>query len=381
MSLYNVRRLSELVGFACIAYLAVVGAVRILGDAAPSWAASLAGNTVPQLISYQGTLRDADGEPADGTYAMTVEICDKAALGTCPIKQSYAAVEVRDGRFSVLINIEDTVQTNWRRSPENYQYVVLTVNGAQVTPAQRLATVPYALIATTLEEDATVDGLVTDGPIVLKDQDLRLREDGAHGIKWSREVDGPEFRGWYGFRWVRTDGNSELMRLTPNGLLNVPGLTLAKQAQLLLPNSNGDTYNGLATGGTSQDRLMFRGQNGFDWVRSGDGKKVMSLDAQNLTLTLGDGVQLKGVGRTIDPTKPLDSHNGEVKKPLIPVSEGICFLTEVHVSNLDEVGNGEAGGCWIDQKGGSWQLTSYLSQKHDNALARCNAACIYLGSR
>ena len=58
---------------------------------------------MPQLISFQGRLTDAEGHPLDTTVPMTFAIFNDQ-LGTTQLwKEAHPNVVVRDGMFEVLL--------------------------------------------------------------------------------------------------------------------------------------------------------------------------------------------------------------------------------------------------------------------------------------
>ena len=86
---------------------------------------------VPGLISYQGTLRDTDDNPAQGTYDMVVEIYDNAAAtGAALWTETHNDVEVREGHFNLLLGESSAINPTLFRSPD--RYVQLTVDGMEM---------------------------------------------------------------------------------------------------------------------------------------------------------------------------------------------------------------------------------------------------------
>ena len=59
---------------------------------------------IPQLLSYQGKLLDGVGAPVpDGSYAMEFRFYDDCDAGNLLLTDSHAAVQTRDGIYSVLL--------------------------------------------------------------------------------------------------------------------------------------------------------------------------------------------------------------------------------------------------------------------------------------
>jgi len=139
----KIKFVAILIGFLCIAYLTTYGAVVALTGAPPAWAAPNAPQaTTPAYISYQGTLRDASDNPANGTYNMVVKIYDAPAGGNLLWQETHNNVEVREGHFNLLLGESSPVPDDLFSSPD--RYVQLTVNDVPMEPTQRFASVPYA---------------------------------------------------------------------------------------------------------------------------------------------------------------------------------------------------------------------------------------------
>ncbi|HKX63194.1 MAG TPA: hypothetical protein VJS65_15140 [Verrucomicrobiae bacterium] len=70
----------------------------------------------------------------------------------------------------------------------------------------------------------TANGVTANGNVTLNDQMFLLRGGGDlnHGMAWSPVVDGPEFRGYSGFRWTTGDqGANERMRIASDGNVGI----------------------------------------------------------------------------------------------------------------------------------------------------------------
>lgn len=139
------------------------------GLAAP--AAPVAVVSIPRTFSYQGTLRDANGDLINGTVNLTLKLYAAVTGGDALYTESFANVNVRSGLFSVVVGdvtpIPPTVFDNFPL------YLGLSVNqDAEMLPRQRLHPVPYAMQASSaqiavaannLTEGGGVAGLVTLG--------------------------------------------------------------------------------------------------------------------------------------------------------------------------------------------------------------------------
>ena len=165
----RIKLIAQVIGFVCIGLLAVYGGVVAATGGPPAWAAGFAAPAAPQaitpaLISYQGTLRDAGDNPANGTYDMVVKICQNAD-GTGQIwSETHNGVEVREGHFNLLLGESTTLSREDFVDPS--LYIELTVDGQVMTPRQRLVAVPYAISATYATTLSAPDGDPNDAVTV-----------------------------------------------------------------------------------------------------------------------------------------------------------------------------------------------------------------------
>jgi hypothetical protein len=113
------------------------------------------------LISYQGTLTDLTGVPVSATATMQFALYDAASGGAAKWGPETQGVTVMNGLFNVLLGSVTPI------NPANLTgdlWLDITVNGEQLTPRERLTTVPYAVEAGTLAAGARIQGeLVLNG--------------------------------------------------------------------------------------------------------------------------------------------------------------------------------------------------------------------------
>ncbi len=111
--------------------------------------ASVATADVPQVINYQGWLTDSLGTPLDTTASMTFTIYDHSFSGTDWWTETHAAVRVSAGTFSVILGsiypIDDSVFAGDRC------WLEIIVEGETITPRTRLASSPFAMRVSTIE--------------------------------------------------------------------------------------------------------------------------------------------------------------------------------------------------------------------------------------
>ncbi len=97
----------------------------------------------PNVMTYQGHLLDAGGDPVpDGTYAMTFELWNAPTEGTRLWGAENQDVAVQDGFFSVLLGTVDPIDP---ADLDSTTYLGITVEGETLLPRQQLASVAFAL--------------------------------------------------------------------------------------------------------------------------------------------------------------------------------------------------------------------------------------------
>lgn len=133
-----------------------------------AWAAPSVQESLPGVISYQGTLTDSAGQPFSGDIDMTFRLYDTPTNGTELWTEAHTgtnSMPVQDGLFHVLLGslspIPPTVWTN------DQLYIGIQVgNESEMSPRERLGAVPYAMranIALTVPDNTiTSDKMAVD---------------------------------------------------------------------------------------------------------------------------------------------------------------------------------------------------------------------------
>ena len=111
---------------------------------------------VPQLINYQGVLKDSGGNPITGSENIVFSIYDAPTGGTLLWQESHGGVSVTNGLFNVLLG-STTFPANFFSRSDLYLGVKVGTD-AEMTPRQQLASVSDALKAA--DADTLGDGLV-----------------------------------------------------------------------------------------------------------------------------------------------------------------------------------------------------------------------------
>ena len=132
---------------------------KIIGAGLALWLATLLtaglaqGQSVPQLINYQGRLTNAVGQPLDGvTVTLTFTFASAAVGGTTYLTVTQNNVAVSKGIYSVLIGSgtvtpgTETLAGVFQNHTDVWMGVAVNADG-EMTPRQRVAATAYAFRA------------------------------------------------------------------------------------------------------------------------------------------------------------------------------------------------------------------------------------------
>ncbi|HYW69339.1 MAG TPA: hypothetical protein VE960_07005 [bacterium] len=205
---------------------------------------------VPQVISYQGVLRDASGVlVADGVYSVTFVIYDAETGGTMLWAQPQT-VAVEDGIFNALLGSITPLTTLTFEIP---YWLSVSVEGEPVLlPRTPLTSAPYALHADSVEPDvvSSVDGVTNDEgniDLVAGANISIIPNDGANTITISATAGGGDDGDWiiYGDDVYRASGNVGVGTASPTHRIGVHSAgSLVASAQFI----NDVTGSGYADG-------------------------------------------------------------------------------------------------------------------------------------
>jgi hypothetical protein len=130
------------------AFIAVVAVLVVTGTAFAD---------IPKMISYQGRVTDDTGGPvADGTYNMRFRIYDAETGGTMEWDSGTHSEQVEGGVFNVLLGESPHSGLNLEFD-EDY-WLLVTFDGVNQTPRQRLTSTGYAYMASGLVPGTEVEG-------------------------------------------------------------------------------------------------------------------------------------------------------------------------------------------------------------------------------
>ena len=116
---------------------------------------------IPQIISYQGKITESGQAVADGSYTMRFRIYNAPTSGTLRWDSGNQTVQVTGGIFSILLG--DAEQPSLSLSFYEDLWLLVTFEGVNQAPRQRLASVGYAYMASGIVPGTEVSGVVTSG--------------------------------------------------------------------------------------------------------------------------------------------------------------------------------------------------------------------------
>jgi hypothetical protein len=122
--------------------IAITTMLGLLLWSAPAWAQA------PNLLNYQGVLKNSGGTPQTGTFSLMFRLYDAASGGTLLWTETQPSVSVTNGLFSVLLGSVTAL------SPSNFsgsnRWLGVTVGAdPEMMPRQQIASVAYALATPT----------------------------------------------------------------------------------------------------------------------------------------------------------------------------------------------------------------------------------------
>jgi len=101
---------------------------------------------VPQLINFQGILKDGSGNPvANGSYSVTFTIYDAPSAGNVKWTETQS-VTTSDGLFTVLLGSTTPVPDSAFNDSSRYLGIQVGAD-PEMTPRQRLSSVGYSSVS------------------------------------------------------------------------------------------------------------------------------------------------------------------------------------------------------------------------------------------
>jgi hypothetical protein len=190
---------------------------------------------IPQTMSYQGVLADADGNPvADGTVSLTFKLYEVATGGTA-LWEETQNVEVSNGIFNAILG-----SVNKLNLPFDKQYWLGVTVGqdAEMTPRITLTASPYSLGAI-----ATVTEPVKGQGFVIRD---------ANGnVTHTLQVDGTVVHAGTGtFAGIQVTAQDTAMTIQSKSGPAIVAISGELSEGQQVGKTNSDTPNALRNGGT-----------------------------------------------------------------------------------------------------------------------------------
>jgi hypothetical protein len=266
----------------------------------------------PQLVNYQGTLTDSQGQPLQGSYGLTFKIYAAASGGNALWTEAHSAVAVDQGLFNVVLG-STAFPASLFNSPD--RWLGITVGAAaELTPRMRFTSVPWALRAT-----------VADTAMV-----------GIGGSDGDWTISGANL-------YSAVAGNVGIGTTLPGKKLQVGNNTVA--------NSEGMIRLGSHSGTNGSNRLWDIGVPETDGVSTGIGYSLIIDDTQNDTdceFMVKFGTGYVGIGTTA-PTAPL-----HIVRPVDSTADAT-----LRVSTLTSIGS-LTRSVTTTLDGGAFNVTSTL---------------------
>ncbi|MGB8658579.1 MAG: hypothetical protein WCE90_12480 [Candidatus Zixiibacteriota bacterium] len=97
---------------------------------------------VPQLINYQGVLKDSLGVPVTGDPGMEFSIWDDSIGGNRTWNETYVAVHVQNGLFNVLLGSKNPIPDSVFNATNRWLQVQVSIS--VLSPRRRIVSVGYA---------------------------------------------------------------------------------------------------------------------------------------------------------------------------------------------------------------------------------------------
>ncbi len=119
--------------------------------------------TTPHLIRYQGQAVDSQGVPLEGPRTLTFRLYDAETGGNKVWEETQRDVPLTGGYFSVLLGqVTSLASVDWAAKP--LWLAVKVGESAELTPRQRITSVPTAIVAERLADESK---MVPSGAIIL----------------------------------------------------------------------------------------------------------------------------------------------------------------------------------------------------------------------
>jgi len=130
--------------------------------ALPFRAPTLAGDSTT-TISYQGRLADSSGNPVTTSgVGMQFRLYNTDTGGSPLWEESHTAVPVEDGLFHVLLGSTNPIPVSLLANNSTLWLGIKVGSDSEMSPREQIASVPYAMIASTVPDGAITTGKIAD---------------------------------------------------------------------------------------------------------------------------------------------------------------------------------------------------------------------------
>ncbi|MBI5242679.1 MAG: hypothetical protein HY922_03215, partial [Elusimicrobia bacterium] len=252
--------------------------------------------SVPSGINYQGRLID-NGFPVSGVRNMTFRLYDAALGGNLLWTSNVQSVTVSQGIFGTTLAISTSALAG-----TSQRYLEVQVEGTTLIPREPLNSVPYALIAKSVEESlvmssVTVEGqLTSSGPMSLT---TLTAVDGLAGITITTSAFFTAGR--VGLGTTSPSAQLHLSAQAGASSLRIDGTSDAMIDLIRNLNNSAYLYFGNATTGSQVAQVGWNGALASADFHTAGYAYPMLLNASNVSLQTGAGNV--GVGTTNPATK------------------------------------------------------------------------------
>ncbi len=187
---------------------------------------------VPQEITYQGLLTDANSNPLNGDYDLTFKLYSVSTEGAS-IWEENQKITVSDGIFNVILGSVNPLDIPFDKA---FWLGISIGNEKELDPRIKLTSSPYSLMSQTVADNAITGSKIADDAIVAgqnvsvsrkNNGALEIASSGQGGLNLpfsgSTNTSGPAFNientgsGW-GFGIMRADWGINVERVTFDGL-------------------------------------------------------------------------------------------------------------------------------------------------------------------
>lgn len=116
----------------------------------------------PQIINFQGALKDANGQPVNDSKYMEFRIYDVLTGGGTLWTEHHTAVTISGGIFSVELGNITPFQPDMFNYPELYITYLLGGETNEMQPRHRVLSVPYAL-----KSESSISAVIADNSLMI----------------------------------------------------------------------------------------------------------------------------------------------------------------------------------------------------------------------